>query len=184
MSFKIGRNKIVNNDYNYFPKDRKEFMEIIIKLIKERGVNADLNDIDTSNITDMHHLFNNLCPKIENIKIDKWNMSNVTDISCMFEDCIWFNADLSNWDVSNIRNMSCAFKNCKFFTGKGLRYWKPKKVEEIYATFANCYNFKENLENWNLDSDNLTQHWYTFKGTPIEQDNQLPSWYKKINWYK
>ena len=43
--------------YNYHPKTRDELKELVDKLIKERGDDADLNDIDTSKITDMSKLF-------------------------------------------------------------------------------------------------------------------------------
>ena len=38
---------IVYNRYNYHPKTRDELKELVKKLIKERGKDADLNDIDT-----------------------------------------------------------------------------------------------------------------------------------------
>ena len=46
-----------HNHYNYHPKTGDELEELIKKLIKERGNNADLNDIDTSEITDMQFMF-------------------------------------------------------------------------------------------------------------------------------
>ena len=66
-----------NNNYNYHPKTRDELKELVDKLIKERGYNADLNDIDTSEITDMNYMF---------------YKSN-------------FNGDISKWDVSNVEDM-------------------------------------------------------------------------------
>ena len=67
--------------YNYHPKTKKELKEIIEKLIKERGNNADLNDIDVSAITDMTGVFYNSV----------------------------FNGDISEWDVSNVENMDDIF---------------------------------------------------------------------------
>ena len=69
-------NKDIKN-YNYHPKTNGELQELVDKLIKERGNDADLNDIDTSEITDMDGIFEG---------------SN-------------FNGDISNWDVSNVKNM-------------------------------------------------------------------------------
>ena len=45
--------------YNYFPKDKKELKDIVVQLLEERKNNnvIDLNDIDTSKITDMSYLF-------------------------------------------------------------------------------------------------------------------------------
>lgn len=47
------------NNYKYFPKTKDELKDIINKLLKERKDQEiiDLNDIDTSEITDMSELF-------------------------------------------------------------------------------------------------------------------------------
>ena len=70
-----------NHSYNYHPKTYDELKELVIKLIYERGNDADLNDIDTSEIIDMYKLFY----KSE------------------------FNGDISKWDVSNVKNMYLMF---------------------------------------------------------------------------
>ena len=46
-----------SNKYHYHPKDKYELRSLIKELLKERGKDADLNDIDVSNITDMYRLF-------------------------------------------------------------------------------------------------------------------------------
>lgn len=43
--------------YNYYPGTKAELRSLIMDLIEERGLEADLNDIDTSMITDMSRLF-------------------------------------------------------------------------------------------------------------------------------
>ena len=80
---------IGNHHYNYHPKTKDELKELVNKLIKERGNDADLNDIDTSEITDMSALF--------------------------FRST--FNGDISEWDVSNVKDMISLFRESKF-TGK------------------------------------------------------------------
>ena len=70
----------INKDidrYNYHPKTNDELKELVDKLIEERGDDADLNDIDTSEITNMYALFYDS----------------------------FFNGDISKWDVSNVKNM-------------------------------------------------------------------------------
>lgn len=76
------------------PQTKDELRSIIEVELKCQGPHADLNFIDTSLITDMSSLFMRLY--IRNIKIDKWDVSNVNDMCSMFSGCQKFNADLSN----------------------------------------------------------------------------------------
>ena len=96
----------INKDidsYNYHPKTKDELKQLVYKLIKERGDDADLNDIDTSKITDMTTLFNN---SKFNGDISSWNVSNVKYMMYMFHNSKFTgeNGDISNWDVSNAKN--------------------------------------------------------------------------------
>ena len=70
-----------NHSYNYHPKTIDELKELVDKLIEERGNEADLNDIDTSEITDMNYMF---YKSPFNGDVSKWDVSNVKDMSFMF----------------------------------------------------------------------------------------------------
>jgi len=43
--------------YKFFPKDKEQLKQIIKQQIKQYGNNVNLNNVDTSNITDMSYLF-------------------------------------------------------------------------------------------------------------------------------
>ena len=103
-------NKDTSNYYNYHPKTKEELKKLVNNLIKERGNEADLNDIDTSEITDMSYMFT--YSKF-NGDISNWDVSKVKNMGYMFWDSSFTgkNGDLSNWDVSNVKNMSYMF-NC------------------------------------------------------------------------
>ena len=75
----------------YQPKTKQELISVIKQEIKKQGPDADLNFIDTSLITNMSKLFNwpsvtidTTKDIIRNIKIDQWDVSNVTDMYGMF----------------------------------------------------------------------------------------------------
>ena len=103
----------INKDidsYNYHPKTNDELKELVDQLIEERGIKANLNDIDTSAITDMNNMFaeSNFIGDISN-----WNVSNVKDMMHMFYNSK-FDGDISNWDVSNVETMYGMFGCSKF----------------------------------------------------------------------
>ena len=103
---KIGSKSKVNTEYH--PTTRDELKNLIDKLIQERGNNADLNDIDTSEITDMEKLFY----------------------------ASEFNGDISEWDVSNVTNMYKMFTRSKF--NGDLSKWNTTKLERNFAMFRFC----------------------------------------------
>ena len=129
-----------NHHYNYHPKTRDELKELVDKLIEERGYNADLNDIDTSEITDMTTLFNN---SKFNEDISSWNVSNVKYMMYMFHNSKFTgeNGDISNWDVSNVKDMMYMFCDSKF---------------------------NGDISNWNVR--NVVDMSYMFNGNPLEKN--------------
>lgn len=147
------------NTYNYFPKDKEELKTIIIDLLKERGKDADLNDIDTSKITSMKSLFSDIYCELdidfEKIHIEDWNVSNVEDMSSMFHSCEDFDCDLGNWDISSVKNMDGMFTHCKKFIGKGLENWDVSNCERLSDMFFGCKSFTgKEIENWKVDNVN------------------------------
>ena len=128
----IKKNKATN--YKYFPKTKEELKEIIEKRIKEEGNEADLNDIDVSNITDMSYLFlstNFSC------NVSNWDVSNVTNMKEMFCGCKKFNSDISNWDVSKVTDMSNMFFWCEAFN-QDISAWNISNIKYSLNMFYNC----------------------------------------------
>ena len=110
-NFSIVERLHINKDidhHNYHPKKYDELKELINELIEERGDDANLNDIDTSQITDMTELFSN---SKFNGDISDWDVSNVKNMNGMFAYSKFTseNGDISNWDVSNVKTMTAMF---------------------------------------------------------------------------
>ncbi|QDQ36554.1 BspA family leucine-rich repeat surface protein (plasmid) [Campylobacter jejuni] len=89
----------------YFPETKEELQA----LVKDESIY--LGDIDTSKITDMSELFKN-STREDFSGIEKWDVSNATNMRAMFENCTSFNQDISAWDVSSVKNMEDMFENC------------------------------------------------------------------------
>lgn len=123
-------------------------------------VAIDLSFVDTSLMTDMSGVFmlslswlnSDLAIEFEEFEgfsliIDNWDVSNVTNMSHMFED-VEFEADLSKWNVSNVTNMSGMFSGCGLFYSD-LSGWNTSKVEDMYGMFHENYCFDaDTITNW------------------------------------
>ena len=129
---KILINKNSKIAYNYYPETTDELKDIIKQKIKSEGNECDLNDIDTSNITNMSSLFLN---SDFNGDISKWNVFNVKNMANMFTKSI-FTGDISNWDVSNVTNMEGMFYGSKF--NGDISKWNVSNVKFKLDIFYNC----------------------------------------------
>ena len=146
----------VNKDYKpdqyVCPKDRNELIKILEERLEE-DPDANLNDIDVSNITDMSLVFWNLDP--HNIDISEWDVSKVETMYAMFNMCRHFNSDLSNWNMSNVENINAMFYGCEKFEGKGLEKWDMSSCKTTINTFRKCYKLNIDLSTWN--TSNITE---------------------------
>ena len=75
------------------PTTKEELQnEINTRLKREQ---YDMNDIDTSKITDMSYLFLAYERDMSKLDVSKWDVSNVENMRSMFGYCTNFNCDLS-----------------------------------------------------------------------------------------
>ncbi|WP_434325789.1 BspA family leucine-rich repeat surface protein [Mycoplasma leachii] len=118
-----------------------------------------LDKWDTSNITNMSVMFS-VAEKF-NQDISKWNTSNVTDISSMFTGAQKFNQDISSWDVSNVTNMHSMFYEAKNFN-QNLSSWDASRVINMNGMFYGAKSFNQDLSNW--DTRNLSKNVHTENG--------------------
>ena len=141
---KITSNTKVNErpKYNYYPKTKKELINLLKQLIEERGNEGDFNDIDTSEITNMSYLFS--YKDKFNGDISKWDVSNVTDMKYMFYKCRSFNQPLNNWDVYNVKYMIGMFHKCESFN-QDISNWDVSNIKYNSNMFYKC-PIKENYK--------------------------------------
>jgi len=142
--FKLSSKNINNiNKYNYHPQNNKELKQLVDQLIKERGLDADLNDIDTSKIDDMGRLFY----KSEfNGDISQWDVSNVKNMFAMFL-CSKFNGDISNWDIRNLAYSNNMFRNSEFNRKEDLEKWNTNKLQYMTNMFKSS-PLEKNPPSW------------------------------------
>ena len=123
---------IDNHYYNYHPKTRDELQKLVNKLIKERGNDANLNDIDTSEIKDMSYMFKS---SEFNGDISEWYVSNVKYMGYMFaySEFTGKNGDLSKWDVRNVQYMHYMFAYSEF--NGDISNWNVSNVKDMRMMF-------------------------------------------------
>ena len=172
--------KPINSEYKYHPQTKEELIENIKELLDQEE--TDFNCIDTSEITDMSNLFSDsyidgnterIIIKDMNINISNWDVSNVTNMGEMFNNCCSFDCDLSKWNVSNAKYMDNMFYGCINFKGKGLENWNVSNVITMNNMFENCKNFNCDLNNW--DVSNVKDMSYMFHG--CDNLKNKPSWW-------
>ncbi len=107
---------------------------------------------DVSQVTDMSSLFSE---KSEfNANISRWNTSRVTNMQGMF----WqgsggsaFNQDIGSWDTSQVTNMGGMFQvnNGQTAFNQDIGSWNTSKVTNMGGMFWRQYNFNQDIGSWN-----------------------------------
>ncbi|TLD83098.1 BspA family leucine-rich repeat surface protein [Helicobacter trogontum] len=105
--------------------------------------------------------------------IEKWNVSNVKDMSYMFAYTTSFNQPLDSWNVSKVKDMNSMFAGAESFN-QPLDSWNVSKVKDMSYMFAGAESFNQPLNSWNVS--NVKDMSYMFYSSSIE-DNP-PKWYK------
>jgi surface protein len=112
---------------------------------------------DVSQVTNMSTLFNGR--NSFNESLESWVVSNVTNMKYMFADCPNFNQPLDSWDIRNVEDMADMFANCTNFN-QPLDSWDIRNVEDMAGMFANCTSFNQPLDSWVVS--NVTNMKYMF----------------------
>jgi surface protein len=80
-----------------------------------------------------------------------WNISTVTDISGIFQNCTLFNQDISKWDTRNVLFMNAAFQNARNFNAN-ISFWNVSGVINwpMTSIFDGATSFNRNLNRWDV----------------------------------
>jgi len=132
-------------------KTKKELQEAVNlwcenseECIKKYG---HISDWDVSQITDMSCMFLNA--KHFNQPIGDWDVSNVTDMSCMFYNATNFNKPIGDWDVSSVKYMSCMFIKAIAFN-QPIGGWDVSNVTDMDKMFHHATKFNQPIGDWNV----------------------------------
>ena len=124
--------------YEYYPKTKDELIHNIKELIKQDIY--DFNCIDTSEITDMSYLFDDLenISIKENFDVSEWDVSNVTNMSHMFNKCIKF----ENSYLKEMNNIIINYADSTADTGEFDEFMQSKVGQDYFELNEELYGKK------------------------------------------
>ena len=112
------------------------------------------------------------CSNLEILATDVPDLSEVTDMSFMFESATSFNQNIGNWDVSKVANMSGIFW-CATSFNQNINDWDVSNAINMSFMFNGAYAFNEDISGW--DVSNVTDmNWMFAFATSFNQD--IGSW--------
>ena len=119
-----------------------------------------LQDWDVSNVRNMSHMFDTAL--FMNIPLDTWNTSNATDMSFMFYQCPSFNANIGSWNVSQVTNMESMFQTAQQFN-QFMNAWNVSNVTNMSHMFDGASSFNnDGIRYFVWDTRNVTDMSYMF----------------------
>jgi len=124
----------------------------LVKRYLADGLDAglgDINDWDVSEVTDMSHLFEDA--ETFNSPIDKWDVSNVTRMDFMFSGAKKFNQPINQWNTGQVVDMDYMFSTAIAFN-QPLDSWDVAGVTTMYGMFMEARAFNQPLDSWDVSS--------------------------------
>ncbi len=89
------------------------------------------------------------CSNLTATYTDIPNLTNVTNMSRMFDSATNFNGSTTGWDTSNVTNMRFVFRDNSAFNDSGITNWNMSNVTDIYGMFWGASSFNQDIGNWN-----------------------------------
>lgn len=116
-------------------------MHNMFKDLDQRNYPLDLSQFDTSNVTNMSHMFDRTF--VSSLDLSSFDTSNVTDISYMFSE-LWVSTsgdlDISHFNTSKVTNMRYTFFNLGYPSTASVTLdvtgWDVSKVTDFTGCFA------------------------------------------------
>jgi surface protein len=109
---------------------------------------GNISDWDVSNVTNMSGMFDGA--ESFNQDIGDWDVSNVTDMRFMFSGASSFNQDIG-WDVSSVSDMENMFSGATSFN-QDIGDWDVSSVTDMTFMFAGATSFNQDIGDWDVSN--------------------------------
>lgn len=122
-----------------------------------------MSEWDVSNVTDISHIFNN-CSQLLNVDdFSKLKFSKLKNINGMFNGCQALTGELivPEMDISECTDFTNIFNSCYVSKITNIENWNTSNVTNMMQSFGGCYNLEKlDISNWN--TSNVTSMYQTF----------------------
>lgn len=185
ISFKDKNGKLHSHGYRVKGPDvitdetqfnfKENLKELILRIIKKKGNECSLNDVDVSNIFDFSDLF--LKSDFDG-DISGWDVSSAMVMDGMFA-CSKFTGKNGIFKLENGNSLTSAYQmflNSSFDTD--ISGWDVSGVVSMGQMFENS-NFSHDVSGWVVKKGCLIKD--MFKSSPAE--NNPPKWYDDTTWF-
>ena len=117
---------------------------------------------DTSNVTDMSVMFIH-CNKLTSLDVTGFDTSSVENFSNMFNDCSSLTSlDVSNFNTSSATDMGAMFASCEKITTFNLTNFDTSDVTNMHSMFYLCYGVTTiNLSSFNTGEVTDSEYMFT-----------------------
>ena len=109
--------------------------------------NQPLEKWDVSNVTNMERMFDGA--RSFHQPLERWDVRKVTNMKRMYCGATSFNQPLEKWDVSNVTNMELMFYGAISFH-QPLERWDVRKVTNMKWMYCGATSFNQPLEKWDV----------------------------------
>lgn len=114
-----------------------------------------VNNWDVSNVSNFSIMFL-YCRKLNELNLGNWKTKNAVNLRSMFETCDNLKKiiGLDNWDISNVKSTDSMFKDCKNLESlPGIENWDVSNITHASQMFLGCKKLKGDLSNWKFDKN-------------------------------
>ena len=122
----------------------------------------DLGKWDTRNVEDMSYMFSR-CTNLKELHgLGKWKTNKVKNMCGMFNRCeqlTSLSSDIKGWEMSNVTDISIMFQFCsKLEKFPEIGKWNIKNVKDLSGLFSECNEVKTlpNISKWNSVTPEVT----------------------------
>jgi surface protein len=140
----------------------------------------DINNWDTSNVTNMNSAFRNA--KDFNQNINNWDTSNVTNMLYMFRGTTSFNQPINKWNVSKVTEMRWMFEGANAFN-QDLSAWDTSSVKSMAFMFGDTVTMKNGVKHKTLNTTTALTYKCDVKTEgylPITSTDPIYSWSETV----